>query len=735
MKTLQPVLFIRNNSNSLFIRLIAGFLCIIVLFASLTLYSMSVSKESVRKEIVKYNTLMLENTKGNYENHFNLIKKQMLLFYYSNEVQNLHKSPSYRNFPLIVRDITTWVGNPYLFIENIAIYSKQNDIVLEKGTSTNAEDMFSKFYSSSEYPLAFWRQQFTETYSNRIFPSATMVNTIFRDQPQILGELIPIIFRDNDHPDFYMVVFLNAQKMYKAFHQSIYDDFIIYNDLGQAIVESPNQEPFLSYDELQTRGGVGEFVHDDKYYFMMKGDVTGYQYVYRVLVKRIASQYRLNITLIVAVVAAILLSILFSFLFTARINNPLKKVLESIRDMNENVPYRSNIKEFNIISNELHGNQMVRKQLSFIHHLKAIRSSDHDTVSLDFTDKPFVFILFQIKANNIDAITQPVFQKWLYYMKTFIDSKLKPAFPDLLTFQVEHDQILSYVFTEAMTDLDELLNQMKYVFDHDRDHGIVTIAISSIHSASNHLTKAYEEVQDLVGERLLINETQIIRKRAARQMAVGFSLDQDKEFEANLKEGNTAQLTALMERLYARWQGKEFTAAVLMRFAESMVGKLRNAVVPNFVESDRMEEILHDSDDRIQLCNTLRDLEQLLLEWVTQTAEAVREKKEEKYPITSFVIEYINEHLSEEIYLDVLAEKLKMSSGYLSSYFKGKTGKNIVDYINETRIAKAASLLADNRIKVHDAAKTVGYQNITSFNRMFKKYTGVTPSEYRKRLG
>ncbi|MNQ82398.1 HTH-type transcriptional regulator YesS [compost metagenome] len=320
-------------------------------------------------------------------------------------------------------------------------------------------------------------------------------------------------------------------------------------------------------------------------------------------------------------------------------------------------------------------------------------------------------------------------------MKTFIDSKLKPAFPDLLTFQVEHDQILSYVFTETMTDLDELLSQMKDVFDHDRDHGIVTIAISSIHSASSHLTKAYEEVQDLVGERLLINETQIIRKRAARQMAVGFSLDQDKEFEANLKEGNSAQLTALMERLYARWQGKEFTAAVLMRFAESMVGKLRNAVVPNYVESVRMEEILQESEDKIQLCNTLQDLKQLLLRWVTQTAEAVQEKKEEKHPITSLVIDYINEHLSEEIYLDVLADKLKMSSGYLSSYFKGKTGKNIVDYINETRITKATSLLADNRIKVHDAAKTVGYQNITSFNRMFKKYTGVTPSEYRKRLG
>jgi YesN/AraC family two-component response regulator len=122
-----------------------------------------------------------------------------------------------------------------------------------------------------------------------------------------------------------------------------------------------------------------------------------------------------------------------------------------------------------------------------------------------------------------------------------------------------------------------------------------------------------------------------------------------------------------------------------------------------------------------------------LVDWLIKTAEAVREKKEEKYPVTSQVVDYIKAHLADEIYLDVLAAELKMSSGYLSSYFKAKTGMNIVDYINETRIAKAASLLDDDRLKIRDAAQAVGYRNITSFNRMFKKYTGLTPSEYRKR--
>ncbi|MNI55836.1 HTH-type transcriptional activator Btr [compost metagenome] len=247
------------------------------------------------------------------------------------------------------------------------------------------------------------------------------------------------------------------------------------------------------------------------------------------------------------------------------------------------------------------------------------------------------------------------------------------------------------------------------------------------------MTAAYEEAQELLGERLLIDETQIIHKRAVTPMAVGFSLDQDKEFEVNLKAGNTPQLVALLEHSFVRWQNKGLTAAVMMRFAESLIGKIQNATTPFPLDPDELDVILGKAVERIQRCCTIRELELLLLEWVTRTAEAVQEKKEEKHPVTTFVVDYINEHLADKIYLDVLAEKLKMSSGYLSSYFKGKTGKNIVDYINETRINKATSLLADNNIKILDAAQAVGYQNISSFNRMFKKYTGLTPSEYRKK--
>lgn len=731
MKRLQSVLFFRRRSNSLFIRLIAGFLCIILLLASLTIYSISVSKGNVRKEIVKYNTLMLENTMNGYEKHLDLVKRQMVLFFFNEEVQRIQNNPNYTNFPLIIREIGTFVANPYLFIDNIVLYSKRDDLVLEKGTSTNAESMFNVFYKNAEYPLDFWKQQFSEPYLFRVFPSTVISSSLFPDRPQRLGEFIPIVFKSDGNQDFYMIVFLDAIKMYKAFHQSVYDDFILYDNQGKALFRSGEQEPLITEGDLQRTEGGSEFVRDGKYHFIQTGQTTGFRYMYRVPVERIAYQTRLNITLVIIMIAAITLSVMIAIVFAVRINNPLKKVIESIRSMNEGTPYRSSISEFNIISDEIRGNRMLRRQVSFLNRLKAIWNQEADTASLEFAEKPFVFVLYHIQRHSMDANTQVSFQKWLYYLKTYIDSKMKPAFPDSLTFQIERNQILSLVFTERTAELAELFGQMKEVFDHDKEYGIMTIAMTSVYSSSDQLTGAFEEAQQLIGERRLIGETQIVRERAANPAAAHFSTDQDKEFEVQLREGNGPQLTSLLGRLFAKW--KEATASAQLGFAESLIGKIRHTAASTMVEPERLESILDRAGERMERCSSTQALEQLLLEWVTRVAEAVKEKKEEKLPIAAFVMEYIQDHLSEEIYMDVLADKLKISSGYLSSYFKAKTGKNIVDYINETRIEKATALLADSRIKIHDAAKAVGYQNITSFNRMFKKYTGMTPSEYRKR--
>ena len=95
--------------------------------------------------------------------------------------------------------------------------------------------------------------------------------------------------------------------------------------------------------------------------------------------------------------------------------------------------------------------------------------------------------------------------------------------------------------------------------------------------------------------------------------------------------------------------------------------------------------------------------------------------------------EYVKKNYTEDIYLDLLAEKLNITKTYLSAYFKNKTGVNLSDYINNYRIKIAIELLESTPMKVQEIGAKVGFQNINTFIRLFKKYTGNAPGEYRKK--
>ncbi len=90
--------------------------------------------------------------------------------------------------------------------------------------------------------------------------------------------------------------------------------------------------------------------------------------------------------------------------------------------------------------------------------------------------------------------------------------------------------------------------------------------------------------------------------------------------------------------------------------------------------------------------------------------------------------EFSNPHLS----VTMLADRLGISTSYLSRYFKEKMGVTLFAYIDEIRLSNAKKLLTETDAPVKDIVRTVGYNDINNFNRKFKSRTGLTPSIYRK---
>ena len=94
-------------------------------------------------------------------------------------------------------------------------------------------------------------------------------------------------------------------------------------------------------------------------------------------------------------------------------------------------------------------------------------------------------------------------------------------------------------------------------------------------------------------------------------------------------------------------------------------------------------------------------------------------------------IDYIGDHYTENITLADVANHVALSSGYLSSIFKHNTGEKFIDYLSKLRIEKAKELLLNSNIKITSVANLVGYKDPQYFHRVFKLYSGTTPSKFR----
>ncbi len=82
-----------------------------------------------------------------------------------------------------------------------------------------------------------------------------------------------------------------------------------------------------------------------------------------------------------------------------------------------------------------------------------------------------------------------------------------------------------------------------------------------------------------------------------------------------------------------------------------------------------------------------------------------------------------------------IAEHLSLNSDYISNFFKKETGKTITEFVTQTRISKAVELLKSSDMTIHQVALAVGFNDISYFNRVFKKHNSITPTQFQKRRG
>lgn len=142
------------------------------------------------------------------------------------------------------------------------------------------------------------------------------------------------------------------------------------------------------------------------------------------------------------------------------------------------------------------------------------------------------------------------------------------------------------------------------------------------------------------------------------------------------------------------------------------------------------------SDAFIQKCELLPDLNRIsnlqyhMILYYTEHVELIRIGRHPSKLITD-TANYVHHHLSEALTAEKIAAHLYVSRPYLSAKFKEETGENLTDFILKTKTKEAGRLLTYTDKPLLAISDYLGFSSQAHFSRVFKKYAGCTPREYR----
>lgn len=133
-----------------------------------------------------------------------------------------------------------------------------------------------------------------------------------------------------------------------------------------------------------------------------------------------------------------------------------------------------------------------------------------------------------------------------------------------------------------------------------------------------------------------------------------------------------------------------------------------------------------------RIVNSLEELRS----WSTGMLEKLKDElaASDQYS-SSYIIKQVQEMVrashGQDVSVKMIADKVYLHPVYLSKIYKAGTGESLSDYIIRMRMERALYLLKNTNMKIYEITTELGYQNPQYFSKMFKKFYGVTPQEYR----
>ncbi len=219
-----------------------------------------------------------------------------------------------------------------------------------------------------------------------------------------------------------------------------------------------------------------------------------------------------------------------------------------------------------------------------------------------------------------------------------------------------------------------------------------------------------------------------------RQIEIRYELNS--VLTSAVKQGNFSLALQIAKRMIHYMDGLRRSGNDLFNaqyFCIILNTQLRCALENSGVPPYKLDFLSNEIAIRIGTFTNYELLEAFFEEILRQYCMLAREESVKNYSqLIRLTVGYIHAHLSDNITVKDTALALSVNADYLSHQFCLEIGIPFITYVNQTRIKQAESLLQNTTLPVHQIASVVGYNNTSYFSKLFLKYNGITPKQFRK---
>jgi two-component system, response regulator YesN len=455
------------------------------------------------------------------------------------------------------------------------------------------------------------------------------------------------------------------------------------------------------------------------------------------------------------------LGILMAYLIAYRNSRPLKRIVETIMERTGRDAYIGSdaylfIKDsVSLLIDDNHSLEAkMRKQApllqaaSYERLLKGMYLSSEDTpvllqhVGIVAEGTYFSTAVLQLRGYdngiNRDAleeldikriIVKDIVQQAINNKTEYLHDVAEDQIAILFAFPSENPQVNRIFIEESLQKASEHI--------YTRLNIATRIAIGGMYEGLLNVSRSFEEAKRTLEYQIWGNRDGLMWFEELPKETSGYYYPSDLEQRLShlAKAGQVEAVEELLQELHRiNFEEKRLQMPMLQFFMNEMWGTIFKLLQQVSINDESMMEQIKPFTGEAGSFEGLENNYRILSSTYKQICTFINDhKKSQNVELLEKIVQLLHEtYMHPDLCLEAVADRINISKGYLSQFFKEQTGVNFSEYLENIRMQRAKELLSVTDLPVYEIAERIGYNSSNTFGRAFKRFYGVSTSAFRR---